>query len=293
MLAPALTNALTIDVEDYFQVSAFAPYIRREDWDSRECRVERNVGRILELLTEREVKATFFTLGWIAERYPALVRQMAAAGHEIASHGYGHQRASDLDREAFTQDVTRAKKLLEDITGSAVTGYRAPSFSIGAGNLWAFDILARTGHAYSSSIYPIQHDHYGMPDSPRFAYRLGCGLLEVPVTTLRLMNRNLPSSGGGYFRLLPYAVSRWMIERVNREDREPAVFYCHPWEFDPAQPRIPGIDARTRFRHYLNLQRMESRLCSLLADFRWGRMDEVFLCGRAVPAMAPALASAA
>ena len=293
MLAPALTNALTIDVEDYFQVSAFAPYIRREDWDSRECRVERNVGRILELLAEREVKATFFTLGWIAERYPSLVRQMAAAGHEIASHGYGHQRASDLYRDAFTQDVTRAKQLLEDITGSAVTGYRAPSFSIGTGNLWAFDILARAGHAYSSSIYPIQHDHYGMPDSPRFAYRLGCGLLEVPVTTLRLMNRNLPSSGGGYFRLLPYAVSRWMIERVNREDREPAVFYCHPWEFDPAQPRIPGIDARTRFRHYLNLARMESRLCSLLADFRWGRMDEVFLRGRAaLPAQAPALASA-
>jgi polysaccharide deacetylase family protein (PEP-CTERM system associated) len=292
VLAPALTNALTIDVEDYFQVSAFAPYIRREDWDSRECRVERNVGRIMELLAERDVKATFFTLGWIAERYPAMVRRIVAAGHEVASHGYGHQRASDLDREAFSQDITRAKGLLEDLTGSPAQGYRAPSFSIGSDNLWAFDVLARAGHSYSSSIYPIKHDHYGMPNSPRFAYRLSCGLLEIPVTTLRLMNRNLPSSGGGYFRLFPYALSHWMINRVNHHDGEPAVFYCHPWEFDPAQPRIPGIDARTRFRHYVNLSRMESRLCSLLADFRWGRMDQVFLGRNPVPAFTPALVSA-
>ncbi len=292
MLAPALTNALTIDVEDYFQVSAFAPYIRREDWDSRECRVERNVDRIMALLAERDVKATFFTLGWIAERYPALVKRIAAAGHEVASHGYGHQRASDLDLAAFTQDITRAKHLLEDLTGVAVQGYRAPSFSIGANNLWAFDVLASAGHRYSSSIYPIKHDHYGMPSSPRFAYRLSCGLLEVPVTTLRVMNRNLPSSGGGYFRLLPYALSRWMIRRVNSHDGEPAVFYCHPWEFDPDQPRIAGIDARTRFRHYVNLPRMESRLGSLLADFRWGRMDQVFLGRDRVPAFTPALASA-
>ncbi|MBC7940127.1 MAG: DUF3473 domain-containing protein [Chitinophagaceae bacterium] len=292
MLAPALTNALTIDVEDYFQVSAFAPYIRRDEWDRRECRIERNVDRILELLAGRDVHATFFTLGWIAERYPALVRRIVAGGHEVASHGHGHQRASDLDLAAFTQDVTRAKRLLEDLTGAPVQGYRAPSFSIGTGNLWAFDVLARAGHRYSSSIYPIKHDHYGMPNSPRFAYRLASGLIEIPVTTVRLMNRNLPSSGGGYFRLLPYAVSRWMIQRVNRDDNEPAVFYCHPWEFDPEQPRIPGIDARTRFRHYVNLPRMESRLKCLLSDFRWGRMDRVFLGREPATSLTPAFASA-
>ena len=277
MLAPALTNALTIDVEDYFQVSAFAPYIRRDDWASRECRIERNIGRILGMLAERDTRATFFTLGWIAERYPHLVRQIVAQGHELASHGYGHERASDLSEAAFTADVDRAKKLLEDIAGTAVKGYRAPSFSIGTGNLWAFDVLARTGHQYSSSIYPIAHDHYGMPDSPRFAYRVGAGLLEIPVTTLRVGSRNLPSSGGGYFRLLPYALSRWMIRRVNRQDGESAIFYFHPWEIDPGQPRVPGIDAKTRFRHYVNIPRMESRLMTLLADFRWGRMDDIFL----------------
>ena len=277
MLAPAITNALTIDVEDYFQVSAFAPYIRRDEWDQRECRVERNVNRILDLLARRSTTATFFTLGWVAERYPQIVRRIVAEGHELASHGYGHQRASDLDERAFSEDVTRAKRILEDIAGAPVLGYRAPSFSIGTGNLWAFDVLARAGYRYSSSIYPIAHDHYGMPDSPRFAYRVGSGLLEVPVTTVRLMNRNLPSSGGGYFRLLPYAISRWLIGRVNAADREPAVFYFHPWEIDPGQPRVQGIDAKTRFRHYVNIPRMEAKLQQLLQDFRWGRMDAIFL----------------
>ena len=280
MLAPAITNALTIDVEDYFQVSAFAPYIRRDEWDSRECRVERNVDRILDLLARRSTLATFFTLGWVAERYPRVVRRIVDEGHELASHGYGHERASDLDERAFTEDVTRAKSLLEDLSGKPVLGYRAPSFSIGSGNLWAFDVLARAGYRYSSSIFPIAHDHYGMPDSPRFAYRVGgatSGLLEVPVTTVRLMNRNLPSSGGGYFRLLPYALSRWLIGRVNHTDREPAVFYFHPWEIDAAQPRVAGIDARTRFRHYVNIPRMESKLQQLLEDFRWGRMDAIFM----------------
>lgn len=277
MLAPAITNALTIDVEDYFQVSAFAPYIRRDEWDSRECRVERNVNRILDLLARRGTRATFFTLGWIAERYPQVVRRIVAEGHELASHGYGHERASDLDEKAFSEDVTRAKRILEDIAGAPVLGYRAPSFSIGTGNLWAFDVLARAGYRYSSSIYPIAHDHYGMPDSPRFAYRVGSGLLEVPVSTVRVLNRNLPSSGGGYFRLLPYAMSRWLIGRVNDSDREPAVFYFHPWEIDPGQPRVQGIDARTRFRHYVNISRMEAKLQQLLEDFRWGRMDHIFL----------------
>lgn len=277
MLAPAITNALTIDVEDYFQVSAFAPYIRRDEWDARECRVERNVDRILALLAEREVQATFFTLGWVAERYPQLVRRIVAGGHELASHGYGHQRASELDEAAFRDDVVRAKAILEDIAGAPVLGYRAPSFSIGHGNLWAFDVLAAAGYRYSSSIYPIAHDHYGMPDAPRFAHRTASGLLEVPVTTLRMGGRNWPSSGGGYFRLLPYAMSRWMIRRVNADDRASAIFYFHPWEIDPGQPRIAGIDAKTRFRHYVNIPRMESRLRTLLADFRWGRMDRIFL----------------
>ena len=281
MLAPALksslTNALTIDVEDYFQVSAFAPYIRRDEWDARECRVEANVDRLLQMLDAHGTHATFFTLGWVAERYPALTRRIVAGGHELASHGYGHERASDLDRAALRADLDRARKTLEDIGGVAVRGYRAPSFSIGHGNLWAFDTLLETGHAYSSSIYPIQHDHYGMPDAPRFAHRRDNGLLEVPVTTLRVGRRNLPSSGGGYFRLLPYDLSRWMIRRVNMQDRQAAIFYCHPWEFDVGQPRIAGIDAKTRFRHYVNIGRMEARLQRLLQDFRWGRMDHIFL----------------
>jgi len=283
MFAPAITNALTIDVEDYFQVSAFAPYIARSEWDRRECRIERNVQRILALLAQRQIRATFFTLGWIAERYPALVRDIVAGGHELASHGYGHERASDLSPEAFSQDIQRAKVLLEDLGGAPVLGYRAPSFSIGVGNLWAFDQLARAGYQYSSSTYPIQHDHYGMPDSPRFAYRVGSGLLEIPVTTLRVMNRNLPSSGGGYFRLLPYSLSRWMLRRVNQQDREPAIFYFHPWEIDAGQPRIAGIDAKTRFRHYVNIGRTEGRLQQLLQDFRWGRMDQIFLPGATAP----------
>jgi len=272
-----ITNALTIDVEDYFQVSAFAPYIARADWDRRECRVEHNVERILALLDEHDISATFFTLGWIAERYPQLVRRIASHGHEVASHGYGHERASDLDEAAFSSDVRRAKGVLEDLIGSAVLGYRAPSFSIGPANLWALDSLARTGHRYSSSIYPIRHDHYGMPDAPRFVHQAVDGLIEIPITTLRLFNRNLPSSGGGYFRLLPYALSRWMLRRVNEVDRQSAVFYFHPWEIDPGQPRIAGIDRKTRFRHYVNIHRMEGRLQSLLGDFKWGRMDHLFL----------------
>jgi polysaccharide deacetylase family protein (PEP-CTERM system associated) len=273
----ALCNALTIDVEDYFQVSAFAPYISRNDWEVRECRVERNVERILAMLKRHDTKATFFTLGWVGERYPQLVRQIVASGHELASHGYGHQRVSDLDETAFFADIIRAKCLLEDLAGVEVKGYRAPSFSIGTANLWAFDTLERAGYRYSSSIYPIRHDHYGMPDAPRFSYAVRQNLLEVPATTFRLGDRNLPASGGGYFRLLPYAVSRSMLRHVNRHDGESAIFYFHPWEIDVDQPRVAGIDAKTRFRHYVNIGRMECRLERLLTDFRWGRMDDIFL----------------
>lgn len=280
-MAATIRNALTIDVEDYFQVSALAPYIARSEWDARECRVERNVQRILAMLDARGAKATFFTLGWIAERYPRLVRDIVAQGHELASHGYGHERASDLSEAAFFDDIDRARKLLQDLGGVEVQGYRAPSFSIGKGNLWAFDTLARAGYRYSSSVYPVRHDHYGMPDAPRFAHHARTGLLEIPPTTLRFNGRNLPSSGGGWFRLLPYAVSRWMLRRVNEQDGQSAIFYFHPWEIDADQPRVPGIDAKTRFRHYLNLERMQPRLERLLSDFTWGRMDDIFLAQRA------------
>jgi polysaccharide deacetylase family protein (PEP-CTERM system associated) len=269
-------NALTIDVEDYFQVSAFAPYIARSDWDSRECRVERNVNRILDMLDQHQTKATFFTLGWIAERYPQLVREIAARGHEVASHGYGHERASDLTPDAFFDDIQRAKAVLEDLSGAEVKGYRAPSFSIGTGNLWAFDCLLRAGYRYSSSVYPIAHDHYGMPDAPRYAFEARPGLVEIPITTLRMLGRNLPSSGGGYFRLLPYGLSRWMLNRVNSREGKSGIFYFHPWEIDTGQPRIAGINRKTRFRHYVNIDRVEGRLHQLLKDFQWDRMDRVF-----------------
>ena len=271
-----ITNAFTIDVEDYFQVSALAPHFPRSEWDKVPCRVERNVDLILGLLDQHQAKGTFFTLGWIAERYPGVVKRIAAQGHELASHGYGHERASAQTREVFLQDIVRAKGILEDLSGHKVSGYRAPSFSIGYGNLWAHDCLAEAGYAYSSSVYPVKHDHYGMPDAPRFPYRLANGLMEVPVSTVRWMGRNWPAGGGGFFRLLPYSVSRWQIDKVNRDDQRPAIFYFHPWEVDPQQPRVREATAKTRFRHYVNLQRTEARLHRLLQDFAWGRADQVF-----------------
>jgi len=272
-------NAMTIDVEDYFQVSAFAPHIPRDSWPQRECRVEANIDRILGILEAGGAQATFFTLGWIAERYPQMVKSIVAGGHELASHGYGHLRASDQSREEFMDDVARSKAILEDLGGQAVKGYRAPSFSIGPRNLWALDVLQEAGYRYSSSIYPIAHDHYGMPDAPRFAFHPNGseGLLEVPITTVRVGQRNLPAGGGGYFRLLPYALSRRMMRRVNREDGQPAIFYFHPWELDPGQPRPAGIGLKTRFRHYVNLGRMDARIRSLTRDFAWDRMDRIFL----------------
>lgn len=278
MRGGSITNALTIDVEDYFQVSAFAPHIAHLDWGRWECRVERNMARILAMLDESGVKATFFTLGWIAERYPQLIRDIVDNGHELASHGYAHQRVSDQNEGSFYADINLAKVLLEDLSGHEVKGYRAPSFSIGEHNQkWAFECLERAGYIYSSSIYPILHDHYGMPDAPRFAHKVNKQLLELPATTVRAFNRNWPAGGGGYFRLLPYAISRRLIERVNRKDGEAAIFYFHPWEIDTGQPRIPGISAKTRFRHYLNLGCTEQRLVRLLRDFRWGRIDSIFL----------------
>jgi polysaccharide deacetylase family protein (PEP-CTERM system associated) len=237
------------------------------------------------MLADKQAKATFFTLGWIAERHPEVVRRIAQQGHEVASHGFAHQRATAQTEASFESDIRLAKIVLEDITGAEVKGYRAPSFSVGASNPWAFDCIQRAGYRYSSSVYPVRHDHYGIPDAPRFPYDSRPQLLEIPITTTRVFGRNWPAGGGGFFRLLPYAMSRAMIRRVNKRDREAAIFYFHPWELDPDQPRVAGIGWKTRFRHYINLRRTEQRLQRLLADFKWGRVDEVFLNAR--PAHAP------
>ncbi len=270
---------MTVDVEDYFQVSAFEPFIKKSDWDKQECRVELNTHRLLDLFAQHETKATFFTLGWVAERYPELIRRIVRDGHELASHGYDHVRVIHQTPEQFKADVIKTKNLLEDISGVEINGYRAASYSIKKENLWALEILHETGHQYSSSIYPVKHDLYGIPDAPRFAYRpFGeNGILEIPITTLALMGKNLPAGGGGFFRLYPYLFSRWALNRVNSSDKQAGMFYFHPWEIDPDQPRTHGINAKTRFRHYLNLNKMFTRLERLLKDFQWGRMDEIFL----------------
>jgi len=273
-----IRNAMTVDVEDYFQVSAFEGYIDRREWDSFPCRVEHNTDRILALFADSGVQATFFTLGWVAERYPSLVKRIVAGGHELASHGYSHVRVNRQQPAEFREDVEKTKKLLEDISGVAVKGYRAASYSIGADNLWALEELAEAGYVYSSSIYPIQHDLYGMPEAPRFAFRPRGhdGVLEIPITTLRVGGKNLACGGGGFFRLYPYAISRWALRRVNQGDGQAGIFYFHPWEIDPGQPRQDGIGIKARIRHYLNLSRMEPRLKCLLRDFSWDRVDRVF-----------------
>lgn len=272
-----IVNAMTVDVEDYFQVSAFEHCVPRSDWQQLPCRVEANVDRILDLFAGRKTRATFFTLGWVAERYPHMVRRIVDAGHELASHGWEHIRANTQNRAQFRDDVVRTKALLEDLSGKRVNGYRAASYSIGTENLWAHEVLAETGHTYSSSIVPVRHDLYGIPDAPRFPFRTaGERLLEIPITTVTLAGRNINCGGGGWFRLFPYAFSRWAMRSVNEGEHEPCIFYFHPWEVDPGQPRVPGANARARFRHYLNLGHMHARLVRLLDDFSWGRMDEVF-----------------
>lgn len=277
----AIVNAMTVDVEDYFQVSAFEKHIRRDQWGVLPCRVDNNTNRVMDLFDAHGIKATFFMLGWVAERYPQLVRRIVDDGHELASHGYSHVRVTQQQPSEFREDVIRTKKLLEDIGGVAVRGYRAASYSIGSRNLWALEVLAETGHVYSSSIYPINHDLYGMPEAPRFAFypHHDKRLLEIPVTTACLFDKKLPCGGGGYFRFLPYAMSRWAMNRVNQQDGQSCIFYFHPWEIDPEQPRQRGVSLKTRFRHYVNLHRMEHRLAALLKDFRWDRMDSLFLGG--------------
>jgi polysaccharide deacetylase family protein (PEP-CTERM system associated) len=271
-------NALTIDVEDYFQVEAFSPVIHRNAWDGRECRIERNIDLILQMLAESKARGTFFTLGWVAERYPAMVRRIVAHGHELASHGLAHHRADKQSREEFFGDVREAKRILEDVGGVAVKGYRAASFSITPLNLWAFDALIEAGYSYSSSTYPIRHDLYGMPDAPRFAFYplASSGFMEVPVTSVRRFGANWPCGGGGYFRLLPYWLSHHNLRSVKLRDRQPCIFYFHPWEIDPDQPSIRGAPLKARLRHYTNINKMQSRLKRLLRDFSWNRLDRVF-----------------
>jgi polysaccharide deacetylase family protein (PEP-CTERM system associated) len=274
--ATPIRNALTIDVEDYFQVAAFDKIIDPNAWDSYECRVEQNVDLLLQTLDDANTRATFFTLGWVAERYPAMTKRIVSAGHELGSHGYGHQKITTLEPKAFREDLIRAKAILEDLSAGSIKGYRAPSFSIGRKNLWAFDVLRETNHIYSSSVYPVKHDHYGMPEAPRFKYTTTSGLIEIPPSSIQIRERNFPASGGGYFRLLPYKLSAAGIRRINNEDKESAIFYCHPWEFDPNQPKIKNAVALSKFRHYVNLSSNLSKFKRLLSDFSWGRMDRVF-----------------
>ncbi len=270
-------NAMTVDVEDYFQVQAFAGCVKREDWDSLPCHVEANTDRILTQFAENNTVGTFFTLGWVAARYPALIRRIVDAGHELASHGHGHQLVHQLSPAEFREDLQRAKGTLEDVGGVTVRGYRAPTFSIGPQNPWAFDVLAETGHLYSSSVYPVRHDLYGAPDAPRFAHRVASGsILEIPLTTLRLGQHNLPIAGGGYFRLMPYSVFKAALKRFNASETRAGVFYFHPWEIDADQPRITGASRLAKFRHYVNIGAVPRRLDKLLQDFRWARMDDVF-----------------
>jgi polysaccharide deacetylase family protein (PEP-CTERM system associated) len=272
----ALLNAMTVDVEDYFQVQALADRIPRTSWDEIPRRVEGNIDRLLQLFSDNNVGATFFTLGWIAERHPDMMSRIAAANHELASHGYDHTRVDRLTAASFREDVRRTKGTIEEITGSPVRGYRAPTFSIGPQTPWAYEILEQEGYSYSSSLYPIRHDLYGAANAPRHPFRPGGGMLwEFPLTTRRLFGQNIPCAGGGYFRLLPYWTSQRNLYRVNAT-HEPCIFYIHPWEIDAGQPRVPGLSLRNRLRHYTNLRAMPLRLVRLVQDFRWSRMDNVF-----------------
>jgi polysaccharide deacetylase family protein (PEP-CTERM system associated) len=272
-----MKNALTFDVEEYFHAEAFARVLRPEEWPTLESRVTRSTERLLDILDRERVRATFFVLGWVAERHPALVREIASLGHEIACHGYGHRMIQHLSRPEFERDVTRAKRALEDVVGRPVLGYRAPTFSIMRATLWSLDVLVEAGFRYDSSIFPVVHDRYGIPDAPRFPHRLkapsGGEITEFPMSTVMLLGRRLPVAGGGYFRLFPYRVTRRAIARINGE-RQPAMVYLHPWEIDPDQPRLP-VGPLTRFRHLVNVGKTESRLRRLIAELSFAPASEV------------------
>ena len=277
-LSGRIVNALSVDVEEYFQVTALSERVSRSDWQDRPSRVQGSVETILEMFADHDAKATFFVLGWIAERFPELVRCIAAEGHEVASHGLAHVRVHEQTPAQFREDVTRTRRILEDATGTAVLGYRAASFSIVPEMTWAYEILGDTGHRYSSSVYPIRHDLYGAPRAARFPFRPleQAPITELPISTVEMAGKRLPCGGGGYFRLLPYAYARWALKRVHARDGRPAMLYFHPWEIDPDQPRVPGLSAKSRFRHYTNLRRMTPKLRRLLRDFAWDRVDRVF-----------------
>jgi polysaccharide deacetylase family protein (PEP-CTERM system associated) len=281
--ASPVRNAMSVDIEDWFQVGAFERVIDKSDWPRLESRVARNTDAVLDLFAAAGVKATFFTLGWAAERAPAQMRRIVAEGHEIASHGWDHDRVFTMTPDQFRADLRRARAAIEDASGMAVTGYRAPSFSIDARTPWAHVVLAEEGYAYSSSVAPVAHDHYGWPDSPRFAWRPlpDSAMIELPVTTAKLGTRTLAAGGGGFFRLFPYRFSRWAIAQVNAAER-PAVFYFHPWEIDTGQPRVAGAPLKSRLRHYSRIGAMEGKMKRLLGDFAWGRVDQVV--ARQVPA---------
>ncbi len=275
---PPIVNAMSVDVEDYYQVWALSSMVKRSEWSSCESRVVASTSRILDMFDAAGVKATFFTLGCVAKNYPDLVRRIVADGHELASHGYWHHKVHELTRDEFLEDVRSTRLLLEDIGGVPVRGYRAPSFSIGEQTPWAYDVLAEAEYTYSSSLHPIVHDHYGRPDAPRFPYLEASGIREIPVATVEWRGRRITCAGGGFFRLLPYQFwFRPLLRRLHAREAQPATFYFHPWEIDAGQPRVQGLPLRSRLRHYSNLGAMEGKLRRLLADFRWDRMDHVYV----------------
>ncbi len=270
-------QVLTVDVEDYFHVSAFEKVIDRADWVNLEQRVEASTYRLLELFAERDAKCTFFTLGWVAERYPNLIKTIVEQGHELASHGFAHQRATLMTPDEFREDVSKSKRILEDAAGQAILGYRAPSFSFNDTNIWVYNILKELGFEYSSSTYPIKHDLYGVPEWPRFMYERPEGIIEIPVPTTRKNDSNTGIGGGGYFRLYPYWLSKRRINNYLTTEKQPYSFYFHPWEIDPEQPRIAGASIKSKLRHYLNLSRMEGKVVQLLEDYQWDTMKSVYL----------------
>lgn len=274
--SPYQLNAMTVDVEDYFQVSAFESVFAPDDWHSVGLRVDDNTNRLLDLFAEKNIKATFFTLAWVAQKCPTVIKRIVDEGHELASHGMAHRRLSTMTRAEAAEDIKLSKAILEDIGGTAVIGYRAPSFSISESNEWAFDVLVENGFVYSSSTYPIIHDLYGVPNWPRFKYKRKNGLIEIPIPTLNKKGRNIGVGGGGYFRLYPYWLSKRRITQFIQDEKVPYNFYFHPWEIDPDQPRIKNASLKSQLRHYVNLSRMENKLKRLLSDYRWGTMQQTY-----------------
>ena len=277
-----IINAMTVDVEDYFHVAAFEDNIAPKNWSNLELRVEKNTYRLLELFEQHQVKSTFFTLGWVAERCPNLIKAIVEQGHELASHSYAHQRAFTQTREEFRNDLVKSKQVLEDASGQAIIGYRAPSFSINDSNTWVYDILIELGFEYSSSTYPVEHDLYGVPHWPRFKYQRTDSfetkkIIEIPVPTSRRNGKNTGIGGGGYFRLYPYWLSKKRIDNYLKTEQQPYSFYFHPWEIDPHQPKVKGAPIKSKFRHYLNLSRMEGKIVRLLEDYQWSTMKSVYL----------------